>query len=179
MVVTAKACISGHRAAAPRTAQRSSPLNSRAKRQLSLFKRPHYQQHIGFSLWIGTALVLFGVIVTLTAALNHRRMVRMLNKDQPLTFRPLSVSVIVALALGFLGLLVACYLPLGLNAATSKFEGEPGVAIFETLLEAKMRGRRKENGGTSRAPVCFQFTSVSYPWHETRLDGNCLAHHHP
>jgi putative membrane protein len=72
--------------------------------------------HTGFSLWIGMALVLFGVIVTLTAAVNHRRMVRMLNKDQPLTFRPLSVGVVVALVLGLLGLIIASYLLFGLNA---------------------------------------------------------------
>jgi putative membrane protein len=73
-------------------------------------------QHTAFSLWFGTGLVLFGVIVTVGAAVTQWRTVRKLNKNQPLTFRPVSAGVIVALVLGLLGLLVASYLLFELNA---------------------------------------------------------------
>jgi putative membrane protein len=74
-------------------------------------------EHTAFSLWIGTALVLFGVIVNIAAAANHWRTLRMLNLDQPIRFRPLSLGAVVALVLGLLGLLVAFYLLFGLSAA--------------------------------------------------------------
>ena len=164
----------------PEPPSASSPLNSRAKRQLSLFKRPHYQQHIGFSLWIGTALVLFGVIVTLTAALNHRRMVRMLNKDQPLTFRPLSVSVIVALALGFLGLLVACYLPLGLNAATSRFRRRARRCHFRDAARSENeRTAQRKRGHFARPRLFSVYVRVLSLARDTVRWKNCPAHHHP
>jgi putative membrane protein len=74
-------------------------------------------QHTAFSLWIGTTLVFFGVIVNIVAAANHWRTMRMLNLDQPIHFRRLSLGAIVALVLGLLGLLVAFYLLFGLSAA--------------------------------------------------------------
>jgi putative membrane protein len=74
-------------------------------------------QHTAFSLWIGTALVLFSVIANMVAATNHWRTLRMLNLDQPITFRRLSLGIIVALVLGLLGLVVAFYLLFGLSPA--------------------------------------------------------------
>jgi putative membrane protein len=74
-------------------------------------------QHTAFSLWIGTALVLFGVVVNMVAAANHWHTMRMLNLDQPIAFRRLSLATIVAVVLGLLGLVVALYLLFGLSAA--------------------------------------------------------------
>ena len=48
------------------------------------------QNHVGFSIWIGTALVLFGVVVNVAAAHRHWRMVKKLAADESLEFRPLS-----------------------------------------------------------------------------------------
>jgi putative membrane protein len=59
----------------------------------------------------------FGVIVNIVAATSHLRTVRMLNLDQPIAFRRLSLGIIVALVLGLLGLVVAFYLLFGLSAA--------------------------------------------------------------
>jgi putative membrane protein len=55
------------------------------------------RQH-GFSLWVGTALV-----------------IRRLEKGQPLQFRPLSLSTITALLMAVLGVLMAGYLVFGVS----------------------------------------------------------------
>lgn len=68
----------------------------------------------GLSLWIGTALVILGVMVTLSAAAKHWRTVRRLEQAQPLLFRPLSLGTVVAILLGLLGLVTATYLLFGL-----------------------------------------------------------------
>lgn len=75
---------------------------------------PH--QH-GLSLWVGTTLVVLGVGVNLAAAFKHWHTVRLLEKGQPMRFRPLSLGAVVALVMGLLGLLMAGYLLFGLNPA--------------------------------------------------------------
>jgi len=72
---------------------------------------PH---RVGLSLWIGTTLVLMGVVVNAFAAIRHWQTVRRLERNQPLRFRPLSMGIIVALFLAVLGLLTATYLIFGL-----------------------------------------------------------------
>lgn len=69
----------------------------------------------GVSLWIGTTLVLFGVVVTLCAANRHWHTIRRLEQGRPLRFRPFSAGVVVALSLGLLGLLVVISLLYGLD----------------------------------------------------------------
>ena len=69
----------------------------------------------GPSLWFGTTLVVFGVAVSLCAAVNHWRTVRRLEREQPLRFRRLSLGVVVAAALGLIGLLAVFALLSGVN----------------------------------------------------------------
>ena len=69
----------------------------------------------GASLWVGTALVVLGVVVTLCAAASHWRTVRRLERGQALRFSPLSLGTAVALLLGLVGLFIAAYLLFGLN----------------------------------------------------------------
>jgi putative membrane protein len=73
------------------------------------------RQH-GLSLWVGTTLVVLGVIVNLCAAIKHWRTVRRLQRGQLLEFKPLSLGVLVAGLLGLLGLMMAAYLVFGLSA---------------------------------------------------------------
>jgi len=73
------------------------------------------QQHGGLSLWVGTTLVIFGVVVNVGAAIKHWYTVRRLERGQPLRFRPWSLGLIVALLLGLLGMLMATYLVFGLD----------------------------------------------------------------
>lgn len=74
---------------------------------------PH--QRSGFSLWVGTTLVIVGVAVNVGAAINHRYTVRRLERGQPLQFRQWSLGMIVAFLLGLLGLLMAGYLVFGFD----------------------------------------------------------------
>jgi putative membrane protein len=64
----------------------------------------------GFSLWIGTALIVLGVIVSLVAAWEHARFLRQL--EEQLAYRPprRSLSILVAVALAAIGLCMAVYL---------------------------------------------------------------------
>jgi putative membrane protein len=72
-------------------------------------------QHSGFSLWVGTTLIILGVAVNLGASVKHWHTVRRLERGQPMRFRPLSLGMMVAWLLGLLGLLMATYLIVGLD----------------------------------------------------------------
>ena len=74
---------------------------------------PHHR--VGFSLMVGTTLVLLGVVITLAAGIIHWYTVRRLERGQPLKFTPWSLGMVVALLLGLLGLLTAVYLLGGLD----------------------------------------------------------------
>ena len=64
----------------------------------------------GASLWLGTALVAFGVVVNLFAARTYWRTVRRLGEGRPLRFRPLSLGTAVAVLLAAFGAVLAVYL---------------------------------------------------------------------
>ncbi len=86
-------------------------------RELAAAQGGSPQSRVGNSLWIGTTLVLLGVVVTLFAAVRHWRTIRRLERNEPLRFRPLSLGTIVAFFLSLLGLLTAAYLVFGPGAA--------------------------------------------------------------
>lgn len=73
-------------------------------------------QHFGLSLWAGVTLIVLGVAVNLLAAGQHWRTVQQLNRDEPLRFRPLSLGIVLAVALGVIGLVIAAYLTIGLKS---------------------------------------------------------------
>ena len=62
------------------------------------------------SLWFGIALVLMGVLVNLSAAFQHARLVRELRRGKWNANRPARFGMIVALTLAIAGLAVATYL---------------------------------------------------------------------
>src|SRR5213080_4231415 len=47
----------------------------------------------GFSAWIGTALVILGVVVNLLAAAEHRRLLRSLDRREPYTAPRVSLAL--------------------------------------------------------------------------------------
>lgn len=64
----------------------------------------------GVSLWFGTALISVGVIVNLTSAWRHVRLVRELDRAEPACSRSLTQSVVTAIFLAVVGLAMAIYL---------------------------------------------------------------------
>ena len=66
----------------------------------------------GISLWLGTALVLLGVVVNISAVIRHLQIVRELRSGEWIAGRPSRVAVTVSLILAALGLGMALYLVL-------------------------------------------------------------------
>jgi putative membrane protein len=64
----------------------------------------------GLSLWFGTALIVLGVVVNLSSAYHHTRLVRELDRGKPPRCSPLAQNVAIALALALVGLAMAIYL---------------------------------------------------------------------
>ena len=67
----------------------------------------------GFSLWIGTGLVVLGVVVTLAAAVTYVKTIARLDRGETLRFRKLSPAVVTAAFLALLGLVTSAYLAFG------------------------------------------------------------------
>ena len=64
----------------------------------------------GFSIWVGTAMVLLGVFVNLTSALRHIRIISGLNRGDDVVGRPSYIAVGVALMLVMVGLAMVAFL---------------------------------------------------------------------
>ena len=84
-------------------------------REIAVEQGAEPPQRWSASLWVGTTLVVLGVVVNLWAAARHWRMVSQLNRGQPIAFNPWSLGVFIAGLLGLLGLLIAGYLMFGLT----------------------------------------------------------------
>lgn len=79
-------------------------------REIAAAEHEPVGRRLGVSLWVGTTLVLLGVVVNVCAAIKHYQAVSRLDRGEPLRFRPLSLGNIVALVLALLGVIVAVYL---------------------------------------------------------------------
>ena len=66
--------------------------------------------HSAISTWIGVILVIVGVLMTLAAAVEHRRFLRRLILQQPYLPPRVSFSLVAAVILSVLGLMLAAYL---------------------------------------------------------------------
>ena len=84
-------------------------------RELAAVRDVSPQHSSGLSLWVGTTLVILGVIVNVAAAVKHWYTVRRLERGRPLRFSPWSLGMVVAFLLCLLGLLTATYLIVGLG----------------------------------------------------------------
>ncbi|HXY48248.1 MAG TPA: DUF302 domain-containing protein [Terriglobales bacterium] len=78
--------------------------------QLEVFQRALPASSFGFSLWFGTALIAVGVVVNLSSAWRHVRLVRELDQGAPSCSRSLSQAVVTAVFLALVGLAMAIYL---------------------------------------------------------------------
>jgi uncharacterized protein (DUF302 family)/uncharacterized membrane protein YidH (DUF202 family) len=64
----------------------------------------------GLSLWFGTALIAAGVFVNLFAGWQHARLVRLLDRGDPVRSRPAGAAVTIAVFLALVGLAMTIYL---------------------------------------------------------------------
>ena len=64
----------------------------------------------GWSLWFGTALIVSGVIVSLSAGLHHLRLVGKLNRGETAAAHPAKIAVALAIFLALVGIGMAIYL---------------------------------------------------------------------
>ena len=64
----------------------------------------------GFSIWVGTAMVLAGVFVNLTSALRHTRIIAGLNRGDDVVGRPSYTALAVAVMLAIVGLAMVAFL---------------------------------------------------------------------
>ena len=64
----------------------------------------------GLSLWIGTALILLGVLVNLLVSAEHLRLMRQIQSVPPYGVRSWLLGVGVSLVLAMLGIAMAVYL---------------------------------------------------------------------
>ena len=71
---------------------------------------PVHQRSTGWSLWIGTGLIVLGVFVSLTAASEYYRFVRMAKRGLSHVPRTALLAVVVAFILALLGIVMAIYL---------------------------------------------------------------------
>ena len=76
-----------------------------AVRQAAPLKSP-----TGLSLWIGTALILLGVLVNLLVSAEHLRLMRHVQSGPPYGVRSWLLGVGVALVLALIGIAMAVYL---------------------------------------------------------------------
>jgi putative membrane protein len=78
--------------------------------ELAIERPTNSKSAYGWSLWIGTGLVVLGVIVTLLAAAQHRQVVQRIERRQEYVAPRWSLGVVVAVALAVLGMAMVAYL---------------------------------------------------------------------
>jgi uncharacterized protein (DUF302 family)/uncharacterized membrane protein YidH (DUF202 family) len=78
--------------------------------QLQVLQRAAPVSSSSLSLWFGTALIAIGVVLNLSSAWRHVRLVRELDQGEPASARSLTQAVATALFLGLIGLAMGIYL---------------------------------------------------------------------
>jgi uncharacterized protein (DUF302 family)/uncharacterized membrane protein YidH (DUF202 family) len=94
----------------------------------------------GFSLPLGTAIVLVGVAVNISAAVQHVRFVRALNEGTQTVGRPSKLALGVALVLAAAGLAMAAYLG----------SGRAAKAGLTTIKKGELNGMKSGDGIVSK-----------------------------
>ena len=79
-------------------------------REVQAVQKLPIQPHSGASLWLGTGLVVLGVVVEIAATARHLKLVRQLNSGIPFDGRASRTAVITAILLAAVGLTLAAYL---------------------------------------------------------------------
>ncbi len=63
-----------------------------------------------FSIWVGTALVLAGVLINGISAFQHLKIIRNLNDGRDVTGRPSAPGIALAIVLGIVGIAMSIFL---------------------------------------------------------------------
>jgi putative membrane protein len=71
---------------------------------------PPDPNHLRVSQWVGTALILLGVLVNVLAAVQHARFVRRYARGEAMRPRAVSLGTVLAAVLALLGAALAAYL---------------------------------------------------------------------
>jgi uncharacterized protein (DUF302 family)/uncharacterized membrane protein YidH (DUF202 family) len=79
-------------------------------RQLQIIQHDTASQSYGLSLWFGTALIVIGVLVNLSSAWSHARLIRELARGQAPPSRPSIQALAIALFLALIGVAMVIYL---------------------------------------------------------------------
>ena len=98
-------------------------------KQLQLIQHVPVIGSYGLSLWFGTALIALGVVVNLFSAWHHLRLVGELQKGGPVSSRPSTLAVLIALLLALVGLAMAIYLVSVRDSANRYSEGKEEVSM--------------------------------------------------
>jgi uncharacterized protein (DUF302 family)/uncharacterized membrane protein YidH (DUF202 family) len=98
----------------------------------------------GVSLWFGTALIAVGVIMNLTSAWQHVRLVRQLDRGDANSSRSLSPAVATALFLALVGLAMAIYLISVRGSANTSSEKNLDSAVVITNPRALSETREEK-----------------------------------
>ena len=97
--------------------------------QLRLIDQASSAPSYGISLWFGTALIAVGVLVNLSSAWRHVRLVRELDRGEPACSRSLTQAVATALFLALVGLAMAIYLVSVRSSANLQSENSGEVSM--------------------------------------------------
>ncbi len=97
--------------------------------QLRLIDQASSAPSYGISLWFGTALIAVGVLVNLSSAWRHVRLVRELDRGEPACSRSLTRAVATALFLALVGLAMAIYLVSVRSSANLQSENSGEVSM--------------------------------------------------
>ena len=79
-------------------------------REMEFSTHPLSLHSARFTLWLGTALILIGVVVNLFSALQHIRFVRAVKRGTEVVDRPVTMAVVIALILAVTGIAMTIYL---------------------------------------------------------------------
>ena len=63
-----------------------------------------------FTLWVGTALILIGVVVNVLSEVQHVQFVRAVKSGSPAVDRPVTMAVVISFTLATIGLAMTIYL---------------------------------------------------------------------
>ncbi len=100
--------------------------------QLRLIDQASSAPSYGISLWFGTAIIAVGVLVNLSSAWRHVRLVRELDRGEPACSRSLTQAVATALFLALVGLAMAIYLVSVRSTANLQSENSGEVSMAMT-----------------------------------------------